>query len=103
MSLVEFVNVEIEMKLGLPNFSIAVVILSSLNAVLGIRFVIDIDECFSHNVQYEGDTVHVSFVVIKVDTAWQYTQEGVDLVVSPLYVSVNDTHGSLCSSNPWSG
>jgi hypothetical protein len=45
--------------------------------------VIDREECFSHNVDYEGDTVHVSFVVIKADTPWHYTQDGVDLVVWP--------------------
>ncbi|QCE01945.1 transmembrane emp24 domain-containing protein p24beta2-like [Vigna unguiculata] len=47
----------------------------------GIRFVIDRDECFSHDVKYEGDTVHVSFVVIKADSPWHYGEEGVDLVV----------------------
>ncbi|CAJ2633560.1 transmembrane emp24 domain-containing protein p24beta2-like [Trifolium pratense] len=47
----------------------------------GIRFVIDRDECFSHDVKYEGDTVHVSFVVIKADSPWHYGNEGVDLVV----------------------
>ncbi|KAJ1441228.1 GOLD domain [Sesbania bispinosa] len=69
------------MKPGLLNVAIAVLILSSLNAVLGIRFVIDREECFSHNVQYEGDTVHASFVVISVDASWQFNQEGLDLVV----------------------
>lgn len=47
----------------------------------GIRFVIDREECFSHSVPYEGDTVHVSFVVIKAETPWHYGDEGVDLVV----------------------
>lgn len=47
----------------------------------GIRFVIDREECFSHSVPYEGDTVHVSFVVIKADTPWHYSDDGVDLVV----------------------
>ena len=51
----------------------------------GIRFVIDRDECFSHDVKYEGDTVHVSFVVIKADSPWHYGSEGVDLVVRSLY------------------
>ena len=46
---------------------------------------IDRDECFSHNVLYEGDTVHLSFVVIKVDASWHYTQDGVDLVVSSMF------------------
>ncbi|KAF5204378.1 Sucrose-phosphate synthase [Thalictrum thalictroides] len=52
-----------------------------LQSVCGIRFVIDREECFSHSVQYEGDTVHVSFVVIKADAPWHYGEEGVDLVV----------------------
>ncbi|KAJ8754862.1 hypothetical protein K2173_015374 [Erythroxylum novogranatense] len=51
------------------------------NAVFGIRFVIDREECLSHEVKYEGDTVHVSFVVIKVDSSWHYSHEGVDLVI----------------------
>ncbi|RDX61630.1 Cellulose synthase-like protein E1 [Mucuna pruriens] len=83
----------IEMKLGLSNFATAVVIFSSLNTVLGIRFVIDRYECFSHNVQYEGDRVHASFVVIKVDTSWQYTHDGVDLSVKgPSGEPIRDFH-----------
>ncbi|KAG4920690.1 hypothetical protein AAZX31_18G073600 [Glycine max] len=69
------------MKVGLSKFATAMVIFSSLNAVLGIRFVIDREDCFSHNVQYEGDRVQASFVVIKIDTSWQYTNDGVDLSV----------------------
>ena len=53
-----------------------------LRPAAAIRFVIDREECFSHNVEYEGDTVHVSFVVIKAETPWHYSEEGVDLVVS---------------------
>ncbi|XP_020234305.1 transmembrane emp24 domain-containing protein p24beta2 [Cajanus cajan] len=53
----------------------------NLQGLEGIRFVIDRDECFSHDVKYEGDTVHVSFVVIKADSPWHYGDEGVDLVV----------------------
>ncbi|CAM8993962.1 unnamed protein product [Rhodiola kirilowii] len=44
---------------------LALLILSISPAPLAIRFVIDREECLSHNVEYEGDTVHVSFVVIK--------------------------------------
>ncbi|KAH7546944.1 transmembrane emp24 domain-containing protein p24beta2 isoform X1 [Ziziphus jujuba] len=71
------------MKAGLPIYAAAVFIafMLSLEAVFGIRFVIDREECFSHNVEYHGDTVHVSFVVIKVESSWHYTQDGVDLVV----------------------
>ncbi|XP_020578368.1 transmembrane emp24 domain-containing protein p24beta2 [Phalaenopsis equestris] len=56
-------------------------LLSCLQSAVGIRFVIDREECFSHDVPYEGDTVHVSFVVIKSETPWHYGNEGVDLVV----------------------
>ncbi|KAG5027391.1 Transmembrane emp24 domain-containing protein p24beta2 [Glycine soja] len=81
------------MKLGLSNFATAVVIFSSLDAVLGIRFVIDKEDFFSHNVQYEGDRVHASFVVIKVDTSWQHTHEGVDLSVKgPSGEPIKDFH-----------
>ena len=52
----------------------------NLQRAEGIRFVIDRDECFSHDVKYEGDTVHVSFIVIKADSPWHYDDEGVDLV-----------------------
>lgn len=58
------------------------VLLLNLRMSEGIRFVIDREECFSHNVQYEGDTVHVSFVVIKAESPWHYGDDGVDLVVS---------------------
>ncbi|THU61680.1 hypothetical protein C4D60_Mb07t25870 [Musa balbisiana] len=62
-------------------FFLASVFLLHLHPTIGIRFVIDRDECFSHSVPYEGDTVHVSFVVIKAETPWHYGDEGVDLVV----------------------
>ncbi|CAK9167195.1 unnamed protein product [Ilex paraguariensis] len=57
------------------------VVLSIFRGAVGIRFVIDREECLSHNVQYDGDTVHVSFVVIKADGSWHYGDEGVDLVI----------------------
>lgn len=79
-----FLFVDFQMKILLPGYLFIglLALYSSLQAVVGIRFVIDREECFSHNVQYEGDTVHVSFVVIKSDSAWHYSQDGVDLVVS---------------------
>ncbi|KAJ4829063.1 hypothetical protein Tsubulata_004399 [Turnera subulata] len=72
-----------EMGTGLRELFVIVLlaVLSSPQAVLGIRFVIDREECFSHDIKYEGDTVHVSFVVIKVDSSWQYSNDGVDLVI----------------------
>lgn len=75
------------MKIGFLVF-VAVALLAFLcspNAVYGIRFVIDREECFSHDVKYEGDTIHVSFVVIKADSTWHNSHEGVDLVVSFLF------------------
>lgn len=42
---------------------------------------IDREECFSHKADYEGDTLHVSFVVIKSDSQWHFNEDGVDLVV----------------------
>ncbi|KAK3425254.1 transmembrane emp24 domain-containing protein p24beta2 [Eucalyptus grandis] len=71
--------------MGCPSFRHVLVtmlaLFLSLQAVSGIRFVIDREECFSHNVEYEGDTVHISFVVIKSDSSWHYSQDGVDLLV----------------------
>ncbi|KAK1316358.1 Transmembrane emp24 domain-containing protein p24beta2 [Acorus calamus] len=55
--------------------------LMSAKSTVGIRFVIDREECFSHSVEYEGDVIHVSFVVIKSDTPWHYSDDGVDLVI----------------------
>lgn len=65
-----------------------VVICCQMEGTMGIRFVIDREECFSHNVQYEGDTLHASFVVIKADTPWSYGDEGVDLLVCSLYTTL---------------
>ncbi|GMI85205.1 p24 subfamily beta 2 [Hibiscus trionum] len=71
------------MRIGFLEF-IAVILLAllcSLSAVFGIRFTIDREECLSHDVKYEGDTIHASFVVIKADSGWHSSHEGVDLVV----------------------
>lgn len=70
-------------------------LLSSLQFTLGLRFVIDREECFSHNVQYEWDTVHVSFVVIKSDSPWR-TDDGVDLMVKgPEGDQIHETHDKI--------
>lgn len=67
-------------------------LLFSFQLAFGLRFVIDRDECFSHSVPYDGDTVHTSFVVIKADTAWHYEDYGVDLVVkAPSGEQVHDS------------
>lgn len=62
-------------------FSMITCLMLQFKGGFGIRFVIDKEECLSHNVPYEGDTVHVSFVVIKADSSWHYGDDGVDLVV----------------------
>ncbi|KAJ7960945.1 Transmembrane emp24 domain-containing protein [Quillaja saponaria] len=81
------------MELVLSKITILLTLLSCWHDVSGIRFVIDREECFSHDVKYEGDTVHVSFVVIKVDSAWHYTQDGVDFVVKgPSGDQIHDFH-----------
>ncbi|GAB4825310.1 hypothetical protein Ancab_008182 [Ancistrocladus abbreviatus] len=59
-----------------------------------LRFVIDREECFSHEIHYEGDTVHFSFVVIKADAPWNSGEEaGVDLLVKgPAGEQIYETH-----------
>lgn len=68
-------------KLMIPMMGFLLILVQQ---VAGIRFVIDREECFSHKVEYEGDNVHLSFVVIKSDAPWSYGDQGVDLVVIPL-------------------
>ncbi|XP_058082844.1 transmembrane emp24 domain-containing protein p24beta2-like [Magnolia sinica] len=79
--------------------SILIVLLGlvySLGPAIGIRFVIDREECFSHSVPYQGDTVHVSFVVIKSDTLWHYGDDGVDLVVKgPTGEQIHDSRDKM--------
>lgn len=60
---------------------LALCLLFATEETEAIRLTLDREECFSHDVQYEGDTVHASFVVIKTDSQWQYSDDGVDLVV----------------------
>ncbi|CAN6574078.1 unnamed protein product [Malus baccata var. baccata] len=69
-------------------------VLCQLEGSLGLRFVIDREECFSHDAKYMGDTIHVSFVVIKVDSTWHYTEDGVDLVIKgPGGEQIHDIRG----------
>lgn len=80
--------------LRFPTILPAAVVFSFLiTEAVGIRFVIDREECLSHNVEYEGDTVHVSFVVIKAESPWHFSQDGVDLVIKgPGGEQVHDVH-----------
>lgn len=48
---------------------------------LAIRFVLNREECFSESVEYDGDLLHISFVVIRVERAWQYEVPGIDLTI----------------------
>lgn len=86
----------IQMKLSWSvSVAILLLALSSLQLAFGLRFVIDREECFSHNVQYEWDVVHASFVVIKSDSPWR-TDDGVDLVVKgPEHDQVHDSHDRI--------
>ncbi|KAK1439757.1 hypothetical protein QVD17_05577 [Tagetes erecta] len=73
--------------------SFAVVSSLLVSNVLGIRFVIDREECLSINVEYEGDTVYVSFVVIKAESPWHYSEDGIDLVIKgPLGDKIYDIY-----------
>ncbi|MFS7994366.1 hypothetical protein Hanom_Chr12g01105091 [Helianthus anomalus] len=67
--------------------AVLVVLTANMGVVLGIRFVIDREECFSHKAEY-GSTVRYSFVVIKVEGAWNYNEDGVDLVVIILFLFI---------------
>ncbi|CAI9754486.1 unnamed protein product [Fraxinus pennsylvanica] len=60
---------------------ILMVVVLSMQGGFGIRFVLDKEECVSYNVEYEGETVHISFVAIKVDAAWHYGDDGIDLTI----------------------
>ncbi|KAK8519815.1 hypothetical protein V6N12_003786 [Hibiscus sabdariffa] len=88
----------LKMRIGFLE-SLAVILLAllcSLNPVYGIRFIIDTEECLSHNVKYEGNTIHASFVVIKADSGWHSSHEGVDLVVKgPSGDQIQDYHDKI--------
>ncbi|MCL7034146.1 hypothetical protein MKW94_000958 [Papaver nudicaule] len=50
---------------------------------VGIRFVVEKEECLSHSIPHEGDTVQVSYVVIKADVPWNSgLDDGVDLIAT---------------------
>lgn len=80
----QILHIRIESKMRMLTTAVAaavmVLLTANIGGVFGIRFVIDRDECFSHKTEY-GATVRFSFVVIKVEGAWHYNEDGVDLVV----------------------
>lgn len=77
-------NVSLECVSTLFVGIITLMMIMGVQQVRGLRFVIDRQECMSHKVDYEGDNVHISFVVVKSDAPWDSaTNLGVDLVVIP--------------------
>ncbi|CAN0912203.1 Transmembrane emp24 domain-containing protein p24beta2 [Linum grandiflorum] len=60
---------------------VATILLLVTRPTQGLRFVIDREECFSHSAD-QADTFHVSFVVIKSDSIWDYTIDGVDFNIT---------------------
>ncbi|XP_039000850.1 transmembrane emp24 domain-containing protein p24beta2-like [Hibiscus syriacus] len=64
----------------------------SLKVAEGVRFEIDREECLSHEVKYEGDTVHVSFVVIKADAPWHFS---VNLIQGPTEEQIQDLRNKI--------
>ncbi|KAL8503221.1 hypothetical protein ACS0TY_022097 [Phlomoides rotata] len=52
------------------------------------------EECFFHKVEY-GNTVHFSFVVIKSEGSWHYSEDGVNLL-SPYHETMDfDVHAGF--------
>jgi hypothetical protein len=65
---------------------VAACLLLTCRGTEGIRFWLEKEECFSHDVKYEGDIVHVSFVVIKRDSRWPQTFGGLDVDLVVCYI-----------------
>ncbi|KAH7290638.1 hypothetical protein KP509_30G057600 [Ceratopteris richardii] len=51
--------------------------------VRAVRFVLQTEECFHQTVKYDGDLVHISFVVVRAENSWNYQHPiaGVDLTI----------------------
>ncbi|EEF30176.1 transmembrane emp24 domain-containing protein p24beta2 [Ricinus communis] len=59
----------------------------------GIRFVINKEECVSHKVESQGDTLHISFVLIKAESPSHVADKGVDLLIKgPSGEKLHDLH-----------
>ena len=78
----------IAMAITMPNlfcvcFCFCFVSLLLFGSSDAVRFVLSKEECFTENVEYDGDLVHVSFVVITYEHGWNYQQEtgAIDLSV----------------------
>jgi len=81
-------------ELGRPGLLILAVGLVWLGtAVEAIRFELDTRECWVHEVPSDGDLMHVSFVVIKLQNPWglhhrRAANAGVDVTVSTLTILI---------------
>ncbi|KAL8150668.1 hypothetical protein V2J09_020476 [Rumex salicifolius] len=83
------------MKLVYTALLFLLALLAFTKQAVGIRFVIDTEECLSHKVESEWDTVHASFVVIKHESTWE-SEDGVDVVVKgPDGAQVQDFHDKI--------
>lgn len=58
-------------------------VLVGMQSVESLRFDIEHKECWVHEVPLDGELVHVSFTVFKINQ-WAYRHTGADLVVSGL-------------------
>lgn len=66
---------------------IVMVISEIMGGVIGLRFMLEKEECLSHKVEH-GATVRASFVVVKVHGWRQSMNSGADLVVSQILRSL---------------
>ncbi|MCO5579908.1 hypothetical protein L7F22_033774 [Adiantum nelumboides] len=52
-----------------------------VHSAMALQFLLNNEECFTESVEYDGDLVQVSYVVIKSDRAWDYEAPGIDLSI----------------------
>ncbi|KAH7352989.1 hypothetical protein KP509_19G073800 [Ceratopteris richardii] len=67
------------LKVALLFLSVFAIHVAPANAV---RVVLSHEECFYETVEYDGDLIHVSFVVIRAEHYWNYEYPaGIDLTI----------------------
>ncbi|GLT83697.1 hypothetical protein SLE2022_019710 [Rubroshorea leprosula] len=81
---IKSVVLALSMKMGSAAVVLALILalLPNVKPVLAIRIFMQGEECLSYDVKYTGDTLLVSFVVVKYESSWQKDQQVVDLVVN---------------------
>ncbi|KAH7404000.1 hypothetical protein KP509_15G004700 [Ceratopteris richardii] len=63
-------------------FTVAMMVVTLfLQSAMAIEFLLSKEECFVQNVDYEGDLVHVSYVVVRTQNAWDYDVPGIDVSI----------------------